>query len=91
MCNHPSIIKIYSSFQTQSKFAYLLEYAANHSLTIMLRKNKDKKFSPNDLPVFYSAEILNVLEYLHCKKNISHNHLNLSNLLLDQDYHLKLV
>lgn len=43
-----------------------------------------------ELTKFFSAEIINILEYIH-SKGISHRDLKPSNLLLDDNYHLKLV
>lgn len=43
-----------------------------------------------DLARFYTAEIINMLEYIH-DKGIAHRDLKPSNILLDENYHLKLV
>lgn len=88
MCNHPSIIKILSSFQTTNKLFYVLEYAPNKDLDYLLRKFG---ILPEALAKFYAAEILNTLEYLHKKKSISHNDLKPGNIMLDDHYHLKFV
>lgn len=47
------------------------------------------KLSP-ELTKFMSAEIINILEYMH-SKGICHRDLKPSNLLIDENYHLKLV
>jgi 3-phosphoinositide dependent protein kinase-1 len=39
---------------------------------------------------FLAAEIINIIEYMH-SKGVSHRDLKPSNLLLDENYHLKLV
>ena len=39
---------------------------------------------------FVSAEIVNILEYIH-SKGITHRDLKPSNLLIDENFHLKLV
>jgi 3-phosphoinositide dependent protein kinase-1 len=44
----------------------------------------------NELAKFYIAEIINMLEYIH-EKGMAHRDLKPSNLLLDENYHLKLV
>lgn len=43
-----------------------------------------------DLAKFYAAEIVNILEYIH-GKGLTHRDLKPANLLLDENYHLKLV
>lgn len=88
MCNHPSIIKIISSFQTTNKLFYVLEYVPNRDLDYLLRRFGTL---PEALSKFYAAEILNTLEYLHKTKNISHNDLKPGNMMLDSNYHLKFV
>jgi len=39
---------------------------------------------------FVAAEIINILEYMH-SKGIAHRDLKPSNLMIDENYHLKLV
>ena len=66
----------------------MLEYAPNRDLDFIMRKFGTL---PNELAVCYASEIINVLEYLHNKVNISHNDLKPSNIMLDENYHLKLI
>ena len=39
---------------------------------------------------FFSAEIINILEFMH-SKGVSHRDLKPANLLFDENYHLRLV
>ena len=43
-----------------------------------------------DIAKFVAAEIVDILEYMH-SKGVMHRDLKPSNLLLDENYHLKLV
>jgi serine/threonine protein kinase len=43
-----------------------------------------------NLARFYTAELVGILDYMH-GKGVAHRDLKPSNLLLDQNYHLKLV
>jgi 3-phosphoinositide dependent protein kinase-1 len=43
-----------------------------------------------DLVKFYTAEVVTILEYLR-SKGVAHRDLKPSNLLLDYNYHLKLI
>ena len=43
-----------------------------------------------ELVKFYTAEIVTILEYLR-SKGVAHRDLKPSNLLLDSNYHLKLI
>ena len=45
---------------------------------------------PFELAQFYSAELVSVLEYLH-SKGIAHRDLKPENLLINSEWHLKLV
>ena len=54
----------------------------------MIRKYEGK--FPRDIAKMYVAEIVMALEYLH-RKGIVHRDLKPHNILITQDYHLKLV
>ena len=43
-----------------------------------------------ELVKFYTAEVVNILEYLR-SKGVAHRDLKPSNLLLDNNYHLKMI
>ena len=86
--NHQSIIKLVSSFQTKTKLFYILEFCPNQDLDFVLNK---LNILPKNLAKQYSAEIINVLDYLHNKLKLSHNDLKPSNIMLDKNYHLKLI
>lgn len=88
MCHHPGIIQFISSFQTKSKLVFILEYCPNGDLEFFL-----KKFGilSMDVAKIYAAEIINILDYLHNNIHLSHRDLKPSNLMLDEDFHLKLV
>ena len=88
LCNHPSIIKLISTFQSKHKLYFVLEYAENKDLNNLLQK---MQFLSNNTAQQIIAELVNVIEYLHIKMNISHNDLKPGNIMLDQNYHIKLI
>lgn len=88
MCNHPSIVKLHSSFGTKNKLIFVLDYFSNGDLDLLLKKYGTL---PLDLCKQYSAEIINVLEYMHNSLNLCHRDLKPSNIMIDSNYHLKLV
>ena len=45
---------------------------------------------PLELARFYAAEIVSALEYMH-QRNIGHRDLKPDNILLNKEYHVKLV
>ncbi len=85
--NHPNIIKLYSTFQDKKKLYFIVEYCPNRDLSDFIRKQG--KLS-NDLARFYSAEIVNALEYVH-SKGIYHRDLKPENIVLDSKWHCKIV
>ena len=88
LCNHPSIIKLKSTFQTQENLYFVLNYIPNNDLEHLLKK---LHIIPNDIAKRIIAELVNVLEYLHIEMKISHNDLKPSNIMFDKNYHIKLI
>ena len=88
MCNHPSIIKLLSTFQTKNKLFYVLEFCQNKDLDFL-----SKKFGiiSDNIARVFAAEIINVLDYLHNTLNFSHRDLKPSNIMLDSNFHIKLI
>ena len=87
-CKHPSIVRLSLSFQTKHKLFFVIEYCQNKDLDELLRKFGT--FEP-DLALQIICELVNVLDYLHNKMEISHNDLKPSNILLDANFHIKLI
>lgn len=88
ICNHPNIIKLISSFQTKNKLIYILEYCHNKDLEYL---QKFFGIFPNNLCKKFFSEIIYVINYLHNTLNISHNDIKPSNILLDKNFHIKLI
>jgi 3-phosphoinositide dependent protein kinase-1 len=61
--------------------------APNGELFSVIRREGKLKYNASRL---IAAEIINILEYMH-SKGVSHRDLKPANLLLDENYHLKLV
>ena len=88
LCNHPSIVKLISTFQSKHKLYFVLEYIENNDLSNLIKRI-------NILPLSLSkqiiSELVNVIEYLHCTMKISHNDLKPGNIMLDKNNHIKLI
>ena len=84
--NHKGIIKLYGTFYDKENTYFLLEYVPNGSLADLLKK---MTILPLDLAQHYCAEIVDVLEYMH-SKGIVHRDVKPENIMLSEDYHLKL-
>ena len=82
MCDHPSIIKLLSTFQTKNKLFFVLEFAQNKDLDFFIRKFG---ILNDNIARIYSAEIINVIDYLHNSLHISHRDIKPSNILLDEN------
>ena len=87
-CKHPSIVRLSLSFQSKNKLFFVMEYCPNKDLDELLRKFGT--FDP-DLALQIICELVNVIDYLHNEMNISHNDLKPSNILLDANFHIKLI
>jgi serine/threonine protein kinase len=85
--SHPNIVKLYSTFQDNKKLYFILEYCPNRDLSDLI---KAVGIFKKELAVFYSAEIVNILEYMH-KKKIYHRDLKPENIVISDNFHLKLV
>ena len=77
--NNPFVVKLFKSYQDSNYLYLLLEFIQGGELFHRLRK--DGRFS-NDIALFYSAEVLVVLEDLHKQKMI-YRDLKPENIMLD--------
>lgn len=77
--NHPNMIKLYHSFQTRTRLFLVTTFATGGELFYHLKKIG--RF-PEPLAVFYLAQIVLVIEYLH-KHDIVFRDMKPENLLLD--------
>jgi len=77
--SHANIIPLHSTFQDKRKVYFVLEYAPNGNLKELI--NSQGKLS-DELAIFYTAEIINALEYLS-SKGIVHRDLKVYNFYLN--------
>ena len=85
--NHPTIIKFYQSFKNGNKLYLLVEYCQGGSLSDFLIR---QKVLTTDLARHITAEIVQSLEYLR-EKQVVHRDLKPGNIVLDRNYHIKLI
>lgn len=84
---HPSIIKFYSSFHDRKNLYFLLEVMPNGSLHDFLKREQIISIK---LAKQFIAEIVNSLAYLRMCQ-IIHRDMKPGNILLDKNYHLKMI
>ncbi|XP_035873119.1 cAMP-dependent protein kinase catalytic subunit PRKX isoform X2 [Phyllostomus discolor] len=85
--NHPFLVKLFWTHHDERFLYMLMEFVPGGELFSYLRNCG--RFS-NSAGLFYSAEIVCALEYLHSKE-IVYRDLKPENILLDKDGHVKLT
>jgi len=86
---HPFIVTLYWSFQSNDHLYFVMDYCAGGEFFRMLQKQPGKCL-PEDHVRFYAAEVLLALEYLHLKGFI-YRDLKPENILLHESGHLMLT
>lgn len=84
---HPFIGRFYYSFQTDTKLYLILEYIKGGTLLDFI--NRKGKLT-EEWARLYSAEIILAIEYLH-QNSIIYRDLKATNVMLDENNHVKLV
>lgn len=86
VCENKNIVSLECTFQDEDNLYFLMEFAEKGSLSSLI---KHVQPIPIETVRYIVAEIVLALEFLHTN-NISHRDLKPDNILLDQDYHVKL-
>jgi protein-serine/threonine kinase len=87
--DHPFIVTLYSSFQTDDRLFFLMEYCAGGEFFRMLQLQPGKRLIEPHAR-FYAAEVLLALEYLHMMGFI-YRDLKPENILLHESGHIRLT
>jgi len=85
--DHPNIVKLFYTFKDDIYLYYVLELCPNGELLGQLKKVGTFDES---CAAFYTAELINSLEFLHIN-GIVHRDLKPENVLLDEHMHIKLT
>lgn len=85
--NHPFIVNLKFSFQSQTKLYLIMEYLSGGELFFHLKKIK---YFTEKVAKFYLAQIICILDFLH-ENNIIYRDLKPENLVLDERGYIKLT
>ena len=89
--NHPHIINYYTSFKEENSWYIVVEYMNGQNLQDLINNNiKQKKYLEAKKVFELLIQCLSGLLYLHKEKKIIHRDIKPDNLLLDEDFNLKI-
>jgi protein-serine/threonine kinase len=86
---HPLVASFYDSFQTESHLCLIMEYCEGGNFYEFVKSQPNHALSENQV-LFYAAEILLAIEYLH-SMGIIYRDLKPENILLDANGHIRLT
>lgn len=89
LVRHPNIISLLAICKTNSKLAIVTELASKGSLFDYLHKDNLTKEIPLEFKMKISKQLIRTMLYLH-ENGLVHRDLKTQNLLLDDNYNLKL-
>lgn len=84
--NHPNIIKLYNTSETEDEISILLEYAEHGNLFNLIQKENG---FPESKAYEYFIQIVNAVYFLH-QNNIIHRDIKPENILIGENNELKL-
>ncbi|KAJ3248759.1 3-phosphoinositide dependent protein kinase-1 [Chytriomyces hyalinus] len=83
--NHAFIVKLFYTFQSADSLYFVMELAENGDLLALMRS----RIFTREAAVFYTAEIIVGIDYLH-SIGVLHRDLKPENILLSADNHIKI-
>jgi serine/threonine protein kinase len=84
---HPFLIKLHSSFQSENKIFFLMDLC--HGGEIFFHLQRNKRFS-EDCVKFFSVQLYSALSFLHSNR-IIYRDLKPENIMLDRNGYIKLI
>lgn len=87
LTDHPGIVRLYYTFQDERSLYFVLDYCKGGELLGVLKRMVT---FDEECTKFYSAQILDTIDYMH-KRGIIHRDLKPENILLDSQMHTKIT
>lgn len=85
--SHPFIVNLVEAFQDKINLYLVFDFVQGGEIFRLLRK---ENIFPNDVALFYIAEITLALKYLH-QRQVAYRDLKPENLLIGSDGHLRIT
>lgn len=85
--DHPGVVRLYYTFQDESSLYFVLDLAANGELLGVLKKLTT---FDEECTRYYSAQILDAIDYMH-SRGVIHRDLKPENVLLDEKMRVKIA
>ncbi|KAL8685487.1 MAG: hypothetical protein Q9218_007732 [Villophora microphyllina] len=87
LTDHPGVVRLYYTFQDERSLYYVLDLASNGELLGVLKRMTT---FDEESAKFYSAEILDTIDFMHAR-GVIHRDLKPENVLLDEHMHVKIT
>ncbi|KAJ5795537.1 uncharacterized protein N7518_004077 [Penicillium psychrosexuale] len=87
LTDHPGIVRLYYTFQDEQSLYFVLDLCKGGELLGVLKRMTT---FDEECTRFYSAQILDTIDYMH-KRGVIHRDLKPENVLLDSGMHIKIT